>query len=679
MTPTVQSFLTTLRKSNLLTPEQVAVANGLSQSKDAISIAKDLIQREWLTEWQARQLLAGKSKLFLGKYKLLDVLGRGGMGAVLKAESMTLRRHVALKVMATDLLKNDVARARFEREIQFVATLNHPNIVRAIDADRVGERFFLVMEYVDGRDLKSLIKQHNQVPIEFACECIRQAALGLQHAHEHGVVHRDIKPSNLLISKHPETQKPLIQVLDLGLARIEQDGSISDSHHTTPVLKNSENDDDGSITHSGQIMGSPDYMPPEQATDSRNADIRSDIYGLGCTLFHLISGHLPYSGDNVMEKLVRRINQDAPPISKFRPDVPPVLVHIIARMINRDPAQRFQTPAEVAAVLEAFVANPNAQPVQTEQQLLMTPSRDIPTAVLPEADDTLNFFGGHLESRVTARPMVRRRKKNKHWPLITSIVTASVLLATVLFALSRNDGVAKDQSGTNKGSKKSTASKNSGDKKSTGLKNLLATDDDKSAVPLSNFDNPDRKVAHWAIRFANSVTIRVNGKSKQLADVSDIPKTDFIVVSIDLSGTQNLRTRDLDMLAAGAGLRTLSLNGADIGDIHLQHVAKLSRLSSLDLSKTALTDRGVAQLESLSSLTTLQLSYTAVGDEGMKSLSKLTQIATLNLTGSNITDTAIDTLCELDSLTKLGIRHTKISPAGYARLKEKLPDCEITF
>jgi hypothetical protein len=329
-------------------------------------------------------------------------------------------------------------------------------------------------------------------------------------------------------------------------------------------------------------------------------------------------------------------------------------------------------------VMEAFVANPNAQLVQAEQQLLATPTREIPSGVVPRADDTLNFFGGHLESRVTARPTVRRRKTNKHWQLITSIVTAVLLLGTVLYALSRKDGVNK-KNGENDG--KNSAPVDDDDPKSNALKNLLATDDDKknARVTPKESASPEVKVAYWAIQTANSVMIRVDGKSKQLVDVSDIPKTEFTVVSIDLSGIQTLRTRDFDMLADGAGLRSLNLNGADIGDIHLPHIAKLGRLSSLDLSRTSVTDRGVRQLESLSHLTNLQLSYTSVSDDGVTSLSKLNRIAKLDLTGSNVTDSAVETLADLSSLMKLGISDTKITSGGHARLKAKLPDCQITF
>lgn len=418
--PPIHTFLSTLRKSNLLSPEQMTVANDLGHRGETVSVAKDLVKRGWLTSWQARQILAGKSRLFLGKYRLLDVLGRGGMGAVLKAESTSLNRTVALKVMATDLLKSDVALARFEREIRYAATLNHPNIVRAIDADRAGNQYFLVMEYVDGRDLKEMFKEHGRLPIEFSCECIRQAALALQHAHTRGLVHRDIKPANIIVARDSQNGQPIVKLLDLGLARIEQE--------ETPT--------DDSITRSGQIMGSPDYMAPEQATNAKNADIRSDIYSLGVTLFQLISGEVPYPGETVMEKLVARINTDAPPLSSRREDVPPVLVHIVARMLNRDPAQRFQTPGEVAALLDAFVTNPKSLSID---QFAMATPKEAPT-IDSGADDTLNLFVGHLDSRATNQPLRSSLRKKPLWPLIVSIAAALIVVGGVLFALSRQAG-----------------------------------------------------------------------------------------------------------------------------------------------------------------------------------------------------------------------------------------------
>ncbi len=380
-TVAVSTFLSTLRRSNLLKPEQIAFAMDLGTRCDAAQIAKELLERNWLTEWQTHQLLAGKSRLFLGKYKLLDVLGSGGMGAVFKAESSTTRLPVALKVLAASLSENEIARARFEREIRASAQVNHPNIVRAIDADHCDNRVFLVMEYFAGPDLKALLKQHKRLPIDFACECIRQAALGLQHAHDQGLVHRDIKPSNLLLTKQPETGEPLVKVLDLGLARISSDGSSGD------------------MTRAGQIMGSPDYMSPEQAMDSKNADHRSDIYGLGVTLFHLIAGELPYDGDNVMEKLLSRMNVDAPPLSRYCPEAPPILVHIVSRMLHRDLTQRFQSAGEVAAILGTFVSNPRA--LESLIDPPQTPAFELPT-INTAGDMTLQQIDSMLAS--SSRP-----------------------------------------------------------------------------------------------------------------------------------------------------------------------------------------------------------------------------------------------------------------------------------
>jgi len=194
--PTLTDFFTLLEKSNLLAPQEVASLR--QHSADPISIAQQLNEEGRLTKWQAEQLLAGHHSFFLGKYKLLEKLGEGGMGAVYKAEQFPLTRTVVLKVMSEKVLNQPHAVQRFHREIQSVSLLNHPNIIAAVDADQVGNSHFLVMEYVPGSDLKKWIRQYGQLPLEWSCEVVRQTALGLQHAYDSGIVHRDIKPSTLL-------------------------------------------------------------------------------------------------------------------------------------------------------------------------------------------------------------------------------------------------------------------------------------------------------------------------------------------------------------------------------------------------------------------------------------------------------------------------------------------------
>lgn len=673
--------MTTLRRSNLLAPEQVAVAAALAADSDAVSVARDLIQREWLTEWQARQLLAGKSKLYLGKYKLMDVLGQGGMGAVLKAESTTLRREVALKVMATNLHDDGVARARFEREIAFSASLNHPNIVRAIDADQIGKRFFLVMEYFSGRDLKAVVKERGQVSVEFACECIRQTALGLQHAFEQGIVHRDIKPSNLLVTKEPKTGRPLIKILDLGLARVaHQDELATDG----PANFEAE---DGGVTRSGQIMGSPDYMSPEQAMSSSTVDIRSDIYGLGVTLFQLLCNELPYTGDNVMEKLLERINKDAPPVSTYCPEIPPVLVHIVAKMLHRDPAQRFQTPVEVAAVLEAFAADPQSLEVQPEPE--PTPplaGLDLPT-LDAQADETLNIFVGDLNSEavvvhepaVASRPVIRRRKKKNFLPLAISFGTAAAMIGVILFVFSQGSG-----SPDKKTSAKSAAAKKKGttksDRKADNAGDQTATSRDLAALPPPpSFSSTGDPLTDWARGAARELRVKTDAGESVVKASDPLPQGKFTIVGVDLSGVQIFTADDLRTLASGKSIRHLNVSGSRLKDFQLRQIARLKALRFLDIGNTMVTDEGLEPLSRCKELTSLQLPYVSVGDTGISQLATLPSLSNLNLEGTDITDAALEPLAALENLTRLNLKHTRLTEEAVDQLRKRLPDCTIEF
>lgn len=672
--------MSTLRRSNLLAPEQVAVASALATDSDAVSVARELINREWLTEWQARQLLAGKSKLYLGKYKLMDVLGQGGMGAVLKAESITLRRQVALKVMATNLHDDGVARARFEREIAFSANLNHPNIVRAIDADQIGKRFFLVMEYFPGKDLKAVVKERGQVSVEFACECIRQTALGLQHAFEQGIVHRDIKPSNLLVTRDPKTGHPLIKILDLGLARTSNQAEVGAEGRAD------FNAVDGGVTRTGQIMGSPDYMSPEQAMSSNSVDIRADIYGLGVTLFQLLCSELPYTGDNVMEKLLERINKDAPPVSAYRPEIPPVLVHIVAKMLHRDPAQRFQTPAEVAAVLEAFAADPNSLEMQPEVEPAPAPALDLPT-LDAQADETLNIFVADLNSEavvvsepaVTSRPVYKRRKKNI-WPLAISVGTAFASIGIILFILSQGAGPPdKKSSSKSKTSKKEVSdnaeSKSAGDSG----KSKSKTRDLVALPPPSVFGTTGDPLTDWARGTARELRIKTSTGESIIRTSDPLPDGNLTIVGLDLSGVQILTSDDLRTLVTGKSIRHLNVSGSRLKDFQLRQIARLKELRVLDIANTTVTDAGLEPLSRCHNLTSLQLGYDSIGDSGITHLTSLESLSSLNLEGTDITDAAAESLASIQSLTRLNLKYTALSEQAVDDLRNRLPDCTIEY
>ncbi len=278
------------------------------------------------------------------RYRLLELLGSGGMGAVYKAEHRLMRRTVALKVINPELVSSASAIQRFHREVQAAALLHHPNIVTAHDADQAGDVHFLVMEYVQGIDLAKVLSQQGPLQVAQACNYVRQAALGLQHAMTHGMVHRDIKPQNLMV-----TPRGQVKILDFGLASLASDtiAAGGDGAVETPPAG-------AGLTHAGSLMGTPDYLAPEQARDAHSADIRADIYSLGCTLYFLLTGQVPFPDGSAMDKVLAHAERQPAPVRELRPNMPVELVEILDKMLAKDPAQRYQNPALVADALSTF-------------------------------------------------------------------------------------------------------------------------------------------------------------------------------------------------------------------------------------------------------------------------------------------------------------------------------------
>jgi serine/threonine-protein kinase len=327
-------LVATLRDLCLLDAAQLQEVSGPLQQQfvTPTALTGELVRRGWLTPFQRDLLLQGRGRdLVLGPYVLLDRLGRGGMGEVFKARHQILNRVVALKVARKDLPQDATDERRFLREIQATARLAHPNIVIAHDALRLDGAHLFAMEYVEGTDLARLVRQYGRLPVAHACEFVRQAALGLQHAHEHGLVHRDIKPANMLLT----AGGTLVKVSDLGLVR------LGDA-------------DEGQLTSPGLVLGTPDYLAPEQASNARTADIRADLYSLGCTLYHFLGGRPPFVEGTALEKLFKHMEEEPTPIETLRPDLPPGVAAVVHRLLAKKPDDRYQTPAELARALQEF-------------------------------------------------------------------------------------------------------------------------------------------------------------------------------------------------------------------------------------------------------------------------------------------------------------------------------------
>lgn len=341
-TVSVAELIATMSRLHVLEPRQIEELNGRAASfRDAQTLARDLMDRGWLTPYQANRLLQERGhELLLGSYLILDKLGEGGMGAVYRARNWKLGRVAAVKLIRKERLTSGDAVRRFQREIRAASQLEHPNVVRAYDADEVNGAHFFAMEYVEGIDLSKLVREHGPLPAALACEYIRQAALGLQHAHERGLVHRDIKPGNLLLARGGKGAGT-VKVLDLGLARQEEAAS---EHSAT-------------LTQVGMLMGTPDYMAPEQSVSARTVDGRADLYSLGCSLYLLLTGSVPFPGGSLTEKLLKHQMEQPKPIEMLRPDVPAEVADVVYKLLAKKPDERFQSAGELAEKLAALLKN----------------------------------------------------------------------------------------------------------------------------------------------------------------------------------------------------------------------------------------------------------------------------------------------------------------------------------
>lgn len=338
---TAESFLEVLQKSNLLSDEQFAEARSLGEEhENAEALARALSRREMLTRWQAGQLLAGRTTFLLGKYKLMRLLGRGGMGSVFLARHITMNRPVALKIVSRKVGKDPASLQRFLSEARAIAALDHPNIVQAYSVDKEGDRYYIVMEFIEGLDLGEMVE--NDGPLEFSrlVNYMRQACDGLAHAHSRNMIHCDIKPSNLMVNR-----QGVLKVLDMGMARLGGNG------------------DDLTESQEERILGTVDYLSPEQAMESRNLDHRSDIYSLGCTLYFLLTGRPPFPEGTLAQRLVKHQTEEPRPIAELRPDAPSDLIDICHRMMAKAPEDRFQSIEEIGALLAEW------QPPEPEPQV----------------------------------------------------------------------------------------------------------------------------------------------------------------------------------------------------------------------------------------------------------------------------------------------------------------------
>jgi len=655
---------------------------------DASLLANELVRRQNLTQYQAEVLIRGQTRgLVLGNYVIREKLGEGGMGMVFKAHHRRMKREVALKVLPPGLTNSPDAIARFHREVEAAAKLTHPNIAAAYDADESDGLHFLVMEYIDGPSLSAYVKESGVVNVGAAVNLILQAARGLAHAHARGVVHRDIKPGNLLVNR-----EGTLKVLDMGLAQLQVEAGARQEMTE--------------LTQSGRVMGTVDYMAPEQALDAKRVDHRADIYSLGCTLFFLVTGRAMSPDGTLTQKLLWHQNEAVPSLTEVCDGATQELDEVFQRMVAKTPEERHSSVRELIEELEAVLPDLPTENLELADVGIVLDSgspstsrgvRAAPATIVerPTATDL-----GAAPTPIKPAVSAAQETEKKRWPLVAAAVVVLALIAGGVAAMLGGGGEPSAKSAANKTAGKGTpgGAGPTDPPKAGGKTNPQNGKQGGKATPNSNKTGaktvppvkrePERvlyqDVLAWAFDNKGVVSLKPAGGStvevRSLDEVRRLKKS-YQVEGINLNGSpvQDDELKRLGELAAAdkapPGL-AISLANTDISDEGLAHLKPLQKLRRLDLSGAEITGEGLVHLKGHFFLELLNLNNTGVTSGSLPALADLGQLRTLLLSDTAVDDTAVVHLARLDSLRDIYLNNTDVTQAGHDALKDKLPKLE---
>jgi len=693
----LEEFVETIVASRLMSRAEVdAVLNATDEPPQSVeAAAKLLIEQGRLTEYQANCLRRGKKHgLVLGNYEILSKLGEGGMGMVFKARHRRMKRNVALKVLPPSLIDSADALGRFHREVEAAAKLTHPNIAAAFDADDADGVHFLVMEYVDGPNLSAYIKRVGPIPVAAALRLIGQAARGLAHAHGQGVIHRDIKPGNLLIDSGGA-----VKILDMGLARLNADLEVGEELTE--------------LTQSGRVMGTVDYMAPEQAVDAKRVDHRADIYSLGCTLFFLVAGRGMSPEGTLTQKLLWHQNQPPESLQEVEPDLPDQVELLYQRMVAKKPEDRQQSMEELCDEIDAALETLSSAGL--EDLPLIGPAmrdagastrgsiiRDNATMVDRPTRTDMGAAGGPADAAKPARRWVTFAGMGGGAAVLG--IVAALWLGGIFGGRASNDDAPGQTARAEQpgGKLPSPASSTDGDPESK-------TPDNKSTAPDGGKSQPSQdgppqqgppqdggKKDDPPQGEPSTDDPPQEGLPDDDAGKSDLPPEDVVAKKADPPQpvvpykdflTWVFRQTGRATIDAGEGPATVAalselpsstfrLIGVDLSDTavrddDLARLGEAKELVDLDLSNTAVTDTGLVYVRQLSGLRSLDLSRTRISDEGLQHLAKLLSLLDLRLEYTRIADAGIKRLTPLKSrLEKLYLTGAPLRDEGLQVLED---------